>query len=64
MTFKTLQNSTKEKRTLKVVKFGYVVFEEKSTAQRLLRKGSVQLVKLNVTIPLTLMNRSRSRSLT
>jgi hypothetical protein len=39
-----------------MVKFGYVVFEEKSDAQRVAKEGSVSLPKEKVTISLCLMS--------
>ena len=40
-----MQNFTKDRKTQETVKFGYVVFEEKCDAQRLLREGVVAFTK-------------------
>ena len=40
-----MQNFTKDRKTQETVKFGYVVFEEKCDAQRLLKEGVVAFNK-------------------
>ena len=55
-----LQNFTKDRKTLQTVKFGYVVFEEKSDAQRLVKEGAVSLTKEKATIRLREMGRETS----
>ena len=45
ITFFFLQNFTKDRKTQETVKFGYVVFEEKCDAQRLLKEGVVAFTK-------------------
>ena len=57
------QHSVKERRTLDIVKFGYVVFEQKFDAQRLLKEGSINLGKENITISLAQMCRERGRTI-
>ena len=51
------QNFTKDRKTLQTVKFGYVVFEEKCDAQRLVKEGVVSLIKEKATIKLREMAR-------
>ena len=52
-----MQNFTKDRKTLQTVKFGYVVFEEKCDAQRLMKEGTVSLIKEKATIKLREMTR-------
>jgi len=51
------KNFTKDRKTLQTVKFGYVVFEEKCDAQRLVKEGVVSLIKEKATIKLREMAR-------